>query len=79
MKKGNNIDNTTNSKDFKTTVTSFANEYGTRKNIAVTIGVASLVGLAVYSAIKWVPFNSLFQSAKEEFTKVKGNFETSEV
>lgn len=77
MKRSNNIDN--NRRNLKSTVSSFINEYGTKRNIATTIGVASLVGLAVYSAIKWVPFESLFQSAKDEFSKVKGNFENSDV
>ena len=80
MKKGNNnnIDNN-NKRDFKSTITSFANEYGTKRNIATTIGVASLVGLAVYSAIRWVPFNSIFQTAKQELAKAKENFAPSEV
>ena len=78
MKRSNNIDNN-NRNDFKSTVSSFVNEYGTKRNIATTIGVASLVGLAVYSAIKWVPFNSLFQTAKNEFNNVKTNFNNSDV
>jgi hypothetical protein len=78
MKRSNNIDNN-NRNGLKSSVSSFVNEYGTKRNIATTIGVASLVGLAVYSAIRWVPFGSLFQSAKEEITKVKTNFDKSDV
>lgn len=53
-------------------------EYATKKNVLTGLGIASLVGLGVFAAVKWVPFKSIFEQLKNEVDNLKNQINSNQ-